>query len=191
MLTQKKISLLILSLLFVCLNLPVQANTNSQKADYIYNFIQYVEWSGGQSNDQVVIGVIGNTEVLAFLEQRASLNTVSKPVKVRSFSNVNELLSASTSLCHILFISEDQNITSPNLEELARKSILLVGEKPGFTQKGGLINFVENRTGALKFEINQSKMINYGFKVSPQLLRIAILAEPSSPSGGVANGSTP
>lgn len=188
MLTQKKISLLLLSFLLFCLSVPAQANTNSQKADYIYNFIQYVEWSSGQADNQVIIGVIGNTEVLSFLEQKASSNEISKPVKVRSFSNVNELLSSSSTMCHILFVSENQNITQPNLEELARKSILLVGEKSGFTQQGGLINFVETRTGTLKFEINQSKMINYGFKVSPQLLRIAILAEPNKE---VVNGSEP
>lgn len=188
MLTPKKISLLLLGLLLICMNLTIQANTNSQKADYIYNFLQYVEWSEVQANNEVTIGVIGSTEVLQYLEQKANSNDIARPIKVKSFSNVNDLLASGSTLCNILFISNDQNIPSDALEELARKSILLVGEKPGFTQQGGLINFVETKTGALKFEINQSKMINYGFKVNPQLLRIAILATPASPSG---NGSNP
>ncbi|MEZ4886818.1 MAG: YfiR family protein [Chitinophagales bacterium] len=189
MLTFKNISLLVSSLLLVCVSLLAQANANTQKADYIYNFIQYVEWSGVQGNSEVIIGVIGNTEVYSYLEQKANSNEITRPVKVRSFDNVNDLLASSSALCHILFISENQSILQANLEKLASKSILLVGEKVGFTQQGGLINFVETRTGALKFEINQSKMINYGFKVSPQLLRIAILPDTSSPN--VANGSKP
>ena len=189
MLTLKKISLL--SLLFTCLSLFAQASTDNQKADYIYNFIQYVEWSGGQDNNQVVIGVIGDTEVYSHLEQKVNSNNIDKPIQIRSFNNADALLSSNSALCHILFISKSQNISSSNLEALASKSILLVGEKSGFTQQGGLINFVETRTGGLKFEINQSKMINYGFKVSPQLLRIAILAGPSGAAGDVANGLKP
>lgn len=190
MLTFKKISLLLLSLLLVCSIQFAQANNDSQKADYIYNFIQYVEWSGIQSDNEVVIGVIGNTDVYSFLEQKTKSTDISKSVSVRSFNNIDDLLASSTTPCHILFISQNQDVSSPSLEELAQKSILLVGEKEGFAQNGGLINFIETKTGSLKFEINQSKMISYGFKVSPQLLRIAILAVPAT-TATAANGSKP
>ncbi|MFK7906122.1 MAG: YfiR family protein [Chitinophagales bacterium] len=190
MLTFKKISLLLLSLLLVCSIQFAQANNDSQKADYIYNFIQYVEWSGIQSDSEVVIGVIGSTDVYSFLEQKTNSTDISQSVSVRSFNNIDDLLASNATPCHILFISQNQDVSSPNLEELARKSILLVGEKEGFAQHGGLINFIETKTGSLKFEINQSKMISYGFKVSPQLLRIAILAVPTT-AASVANGSKP
>ncbi len=190
MLTLRKISLLLLSSLLLFASPFAKANTNSQKADYIYNFIQYVDWNETQDNNQVVIGVIGNTEVYSYLEQKTSSNELSKSVKVRSFENIDLLLSSSSALCHILFVSDSQNISSANLEKLAGKSILLVGEKSGFIQQGGLINFVETKSGTIKFEINQSNMINYGFKVSPQLLRIALLPTSVGAADGL-NGSNP
>jgi YfiR/HmsC-like len=69
-----------------------------------------------------------------------------------------------------------------NLEALQGQSVLTVGEDGGFTQFGGIINFVKE-DNRVRFEVNVSAAERAGLKISSRLLALARIVK-SLPQGG-------
>ncbi|MGB1204281.1 MAG: YfiR family protein [Chitinophagales bacterium] len=151
------------------------------KAAYIYNFIKYVEWAE-EPADTFYIGILGQSELTKLLSQVAAVRKAKgKTIVVHQYRRIKDFIrediaAPAINNCNILFISEaiTPYITNKKLEQLAAENILLIGEKEGFAKNGGLINFI-NLRNRLRFEINQSTLINCNFTISPKLLKLAIL----------------
>jgi hypothetical protein len=58
------------------------------------------------------------------------------------------------------------------------KSILSVGDQPGFALEGLLINLVLDDEGFVRFEINRDVARVSGLKISAKLMRLARLVGP-------------
>ena len=151
------------------------------KAAYIYNFIKYVEWAE-EPADTFYIGILGQSDLTKLLSQVAAVRKAKgKTIVVHQYRRIKDFIREDTGApainnCNILFISEGitSYITKQKLEQLASENILLIGEKEGFAENGGLINFI-NLRNRLRFEINQNALINCNFTISPKLLKLAIL----------------
>ena len=150
------------------------------KAVYIYKFTKYIEWSKKASKiDTFFIGVLGKSEIRPILNKVAQRKLIKgKPIMVHHYKRIEDFVSTTGAPnidCHILFVSKEVELkNTKGLQQLSKNNVLVIGEREGFAQKGGLINFVLRRNKQ-KFEINQSNMLNCDFKVSPKLLRLAIL----------------
>jgi hypothetical protein len=78
-----------------------------------------------------------------------------------------------TRLSHILFIDSAHDGESRRIiEGLGDASVLTVGEKKGFLEKGGTINFVL-QGDFVKFEVNHRAAIRIGLQISSRLLMLA------------------
>lgn len=141
------------------------------KAGYVYNFCLFVEWPEGTANpgEPFVIGVAGKQSLLPLIEkavEKKRINTrtvvvrkVGKPIEARSV--------------HALFLDfSDLEKAQPFLTETQRLPVLTIGDAPGFTGKGGMINFVidDNR---VRYEINIEAARAAGLDVRSKLLALA------------------
>jgi hypothetical protein len=150
---------------------------NNVKAAFLYSFGRYVEWPknafASQSSD-FIVGICGDDPIGPVLDLIAKTKMVQgRRITVLKMPTIEKLQP-----CQILFISNviplEQQFTV--IDKMKDKATLLVGETPGFCERGGCINFyVEG--GTVRFEINveairreklmlDAKLLNLGKKIS-------------------------
>ncbi len=180
-------------LLVLVLLVSVQGFTQAQKnynyplkAAYIYQFTKFIDWKSVEDTTQVfIIGVLGSKSgIYPYLLDISQRHTIKSKVVVISeivfADQLNEISKAKAAevvnYCDILFVPEKNAEYLGRLLEVADNNTLLIGESPNFAEDGGAINFVEydNR---LQFELNKNAILRNGFKVSNQLLKLAILID--------------
>ena len=90
----------------------------------------------------------------------------------------------------MLFICTDESgkteVPVEIIKALKGSGILLVGEVPGFLEKGGVINFVMENKKVL-FEINCTSAKRNKLKIRSQLLKLAKRIYKEEPSGDPKN----
>lgn len=144
------------------------------KAAFLYKFLLFAEWPEEPTDefrDTIRIGIIGKDSFgNAFEPVEGEIINGRKLIIKRFGKDVSAVM---LKKCHILFISSSiKKDVDKILELLNEYPIITVSEVKGFTQSGGMINFVikGNRVG---FEINTSAAESAGIKFRSKLLRVA------------------
>lgn len=141
------------------------------KSLFIYNFAKkYIEWPNQNLIDEFKIGILENDNLEKELKVVSDGKTIlDKKVlveKINSLSDISDL--------QILYVDDESNY---NIEDiLARikgmnKNILIVTE--GFDIENSMINFL-SVDRKLKFELNKQLLVSEGFKVAPDLEKLAV-----------------
>lgn len=140
------------------------------KAGFLFHFSRFVEWpteaypKDGSSLD---ICVAGSQALRAYKSALDGKPIRSLVLKARAV----ELAVDSGSSCHILFISADKD------DQLERfkpsRGLLVVTEKKGALNKGAIINFI-SQGRHVRFEIDLDAAKEAGFKMSSELLKLAV-----------------
>jgi hypothetical protein len=143
------------------------------KAAFIFNFARFIEWpskSFSTTTAPLVIGILGQNPFHNDLQKTIGAKTVDDHRLV-----ILELNSPSSATnCHIIFISSSEKPRlAPILQGLKGASVLTVGETDGFTENGGMINFVQEGT-KIRFQINNEAATRAGLKISSKLLNLAV-----------------
>ncbi|MBI3839855.1 MAG: YfiR family protein [Planctomycetia bacterium] len=158
---------------------PVINREYPLKALFLYNFGGYVEWPAAAfstSQDPFVIGVLGSAPVDETLKEiSASRKIGGRKIVVRRFSSVDGI-----ETCHILFIARDvapqQQLAAIN--RFQNYHVLIVGESPGFAERGGSVNFFVE-ANKIRFEINIDTAKQHQLKISAKLLSLAKIVQGS------------
>lgn len=160
--------LIILSFLFLS---SEQTGIPKAQAMFVYNFSRLIEWPASYKVGNFVIGVIGSStiynELVAFT---AGKKAGTQEISVVKFKDASEITN-----CHILFVSFGKTSEAGTiLSKVAGQSTLVIGEKSGFIEIGGAINFiiVEDK---LKFQLKSVNATKFGLKVSSSLENMAIM----------------
>lgn len=160
-------------LLFASVVLMAADQTGIPKAQamFVYNFSRLIEWPANYKVGNFVIGVLGNStiynELVAFT---AGKKAGTQDISVVKFKDVSEIAN-----CHILFVSFGKSGDLGSVSaKVSGQSTLIIGEKAGFIEQGGAINFiiVEDK---LKFQLKSANATRHGLKVSSSLENMAIL----------------
>jgi hypothetical protein len=143
------------------------------KAAFLFNFAMFVEWpqhAFAERTSPFVIGVLGENpfhDDLAKTLQNKKIDD--HPLQVREIH-----LPVEATNCHLLFISASEKKRLPEvLQSVKGSSVLTVSEIDGFTQEGGMINFVLQGT-KVRFQINKETASASGLRISSKLMNLAI-----------------
>ena len=173
MLTRLKFAIL-LGAVFT-LGLPGQIDEYQVKAFFLYNFARYVEWpteTFKAANDPIVICILGQNPFGGALELAVAGKLLgARPFVVRQISEIPP------GCCHILFVKSSERRRFRSMAaRLKGSAVLSVGETPGFTADGGVINFkLEN--GKVRFEIDVKAAGREHLRISSKLLSLAQIAK--------------
>ena len=142
------------------------------KAAYIFNFAKFVTWPSGtfaNADSPIVIGILGRDPFGAEIDQTVAGKAIeNRRLTVKRLTEEDSLRS-----CHILFIASSERRRVPQiLEKLSRANVLTVGETEGFTDEGGMIQFIQHENN-IRFEINLEAAEGAGLKISSKLLQVA------------------
>src|SRR5882672_6371423 len=148
------------------------------KAAFLYHFAQFVEWPAGtfaESNSPLVIAVLGENPFGEELERTIRGKLIdAHPCVIREIRSAAE---ARTN-CHLLFISSSEKSRLPEIiESLRGVSVLTVSETDGFTETGGMINFVPQGK-KIRFKINDDAAKSARLKIQAKLLSLGIDSAP-------------
>ena len=144
------------------------------KAAFLYSFGRYVEWPKDAFEEwsgAFVLGIYGEDPFGQVLDRIAQSKTIQgHRIIIQRMATIEELQP-----CHILFVShsvplEQQNMIIHKIRN-DDKSTLLVGEVPGFAERGGMINFYLEG-GTVRFEINVDAMRQEKFLIDAKLLNL-------------------
>ena len=150
------------------------------KAAFLFNFAKFTEWPSEaftNTNSPIVIGVLGTNRFTSSLELVSELEGTlrdktinNRPLQVREIQSLTEATN-----CHILFISTSEEKRLPQIFDTLRVApVLTVGDElGGFTEVGGMINFV-TVDKKIRFQISNDKAKNARLRISSKLLSLAL-----------------
>jgi len=170
---ERSASVLVLALVCVCrLEAQGPARTESEvKAAYLYSFGRFVQWPtrAEGAGARFTICVLGADPFGATLDATVAGTTVrGRNVVVRRLPAV-----AGATDCNVVFISaSEERHLEDILEHLRHSDALTVSDMTQFTERGGMIQFV-NMANRVRFEINLSPARQAGLILSSELLRVA------------------
>jgi len=173
----KRISIF-LFFIFISFQSFSQANVYVLKAVYLEKLSRFVTWpEESLMNDPdkpFVISVIGRTPLTDNLEQIYSIQKINnKKVTIKRISNLYEIENS-----HILVIAESEKKNLQNILSLTKNlPVLTISEAPNFAEKGVLINFFEENN-KLRFEINETAVLQSPLQMSFYLLNSAKIVKP-------------
>jgi hypothetical protein len=172
-------SLTVLTLI-ICSILPIPQLAGAQqspseyevKAAYLFNFGRFIEWS-----DKSMPAKEGAFEICVLGQDPfgATLDTTlaGTSLKGKSVAAKRILKSQDINSCRILFISSSEDGRLKEiLDTLQNSNVLTVSDIPGFSQRGGMIQFVVQGS-KVRFEINLGSAEEAGLSVSSELLKVA------------------
>ena len=163
------------------LGLRGQINEYQVKAFFLYNFARYVEWpaeSFKAANDPIVICILGQNPFGSALDQAVAGKVVEgRPFVIRRISDIPP-----GSNCHILFVNSSERKRFRSMAgSLKGSGVLTVGETPGFTADGGVIDF-RLEDGKVRFDIDVDAAGRENLHISSKLLSLAQIAKKSGDS---------
>jgi len=162
---------------------PSPATDYQVKATFLYNFARYAEWpatsfaDGTASFNICVLGEDPFGRALNDIVEGEAIN--GRKLVAKRLSRVNQALK-----CQILFVSSsEENRLEQILTALDGKSIMTVGDMPGFAERGGMINFRLEGT-KVRFDINPDAARRAALTLSAQLLKLARIVRGTAQRGG-------
>lgn len=167
-----KISKIIFGILVMTV-IPFMAKSQDYRIHsvFIYNFTKYIQWPSSDQNGDFVIGVLGNSPMVASLEKLAAERKIgTRSMVVKKFASVDQITK-----CHMLFIPEkSSNDLDAAIAKISGQSTLIMTERNGLGMKGSGINFI-TVDGKQKFELNKAATDKAQLKVSNELTSLAIV----------------
>jgi hypothetical protein len=152
------------------------------KATYLYNFARFVEWpttAAAAKSDSFPICVLGQDPFGPALDTIVAGETIGgKAVLVKRVLKPQEAVS-----CGVLYISSSEETRLREvLAGLDKAAVLTVSDIPRFSQRGGMIQFVQE-SNKIRFEVNLARAEGAGLTLSSELLKVAVLVRKNSQPG--------
>jgi hypothetical protein len=149
------------------------------KAALLYRCLELVQWPANAAASEpttLTVGILGKNPFGESLDCLRGKTIAGRKLVVRKLSRVTH-----ASRCHLLFISASETKrTSEILDSLAPFPVLTIGEIPGFTEQGGIINLLLEGKN-IRLEINQNAAEKAHLQIDPKLVKLAaLMAEPIS-----------
>lgn len=151
-----------------------RASEYAVKAAFIYDFSKFVTWPSKafQAPDSPVsICVLGDNPFGGTLARMVA----GKSIGGRGFKVLYPPGAPDAGQCQIVFISRSKHDQIGGiLESLRGRSVLTVGDTPGYAAQGVMINlYLED--DRVHFEINDQAALKAGIRISSKLLSLARL----------------
>jgi len=155
------------------------------KAGFIYNFAKFVEWPStafSQPDSPITIGVLGTDPFGSVLDRLVEDKKIGpRGFVVKRYKWGKDLKDLKE--CKILFVSASEKAHIDEIVQAVKGlPILMVGETPGFAERGGIIRFTleDNR---VRFEINVDAAHQADLNISSRLLTLAKIIPQAAASG--------
>jgi len=169
-------ALVVAGVLFGTLTLSAQKSKPKEfevKATYLYNFARFVGWpatAGAAKSDSFAICVLGQDPFGPVLDAVVAGETINgKAVSAKRVLKPQDAVG-----CRVLYISSSEDGRLKEiLAALDKAGVLTVSDIPQFSQRGGMIQFIQE-SNKIRFEVNLASAGAAGLTLSSELLKVAV-----------------
>src|SRR6267154_647572 len=152
------------------------------KAAYLYNFGRFIKWPTGVAagkGDSFPVCVLGRDPFGPILDSTLAGEALDgKPVVIRRIVKPQDGVD-----CRILFVSStEEHHLKEILAAIDQTGVLTVSDIPGFSRRGGIIQFVAEGD-RVRFEINLASAESAKLVMSSELLKVAAAVRRNARSG--------
>ena len=147
------------------------------KCAFLFHFARLTEWppAAVPAAQPFVVAVVGHDPFGPVLERVLGGQTVQgRPIVVRRAPTVEALPERP----HIAFVGADRAEAARILRHFHRQPVLTIGDREGFGEMGGVVNFFVTGEGRVRFEINVRQAESVGLRLSSQVLKLARIVGP-------------
>ncbi len=146
---------------------------NNEKADFVFELLDHVEWPAANNGSEIKICVLGKSPLLESLQKLAeSKSTSSRKIIVSQISLEDDITG-----CHILVIaSTELSDLAVALKKVKNQATLTVSDIKGYARYGVMVNITDQDSSEKKepvIEINKMSAREAGLKISEDLLKKA------------------
>lgn len=140
------------------------------KATFLFNFTKFVDWPAPPPGAEPFrVCVVAEPAFAASVDRIIAGETA----EGRPLQRVTPTAPDAARTCQILFLGRSEAAHADRWMAAIRNTpVLIVGESPGFCNRGGHINFVVEGNH-VRFDVNQDSASRAGLDISAQLLRVA------------------
>lgn len=144
------------------------------QAIFLYNFTRQLGWPDDYRSGDIIIKVLGDSDVVEELNNFAKNNPVNGQNVVSKATNTSSI-----GKCHILFIPASKTTQLASVvSSVKNQSTLIVTESAGQTSKGAGISFVNIKesdgSNILKYQYNVKNISSKNIKVSSNFMTLGI-----------------
>jgi hypothetical protein len=149
------------------------------KAALIFQFLhftQFPEQTEDRGGENIIIGVLGSSEMERALAPAVGREIAGRRIDVRPCRSVKDL----TQCCVVYVALGAMEDAEETLRDAQRAGVLTVGEDEDFLSRGGIIRFVRTPTEdrgrgayAINFEVNLRAAEHTGMQFRAKMLRVA------------------
>lgn len=139
------------------------------RVSYIYNFMKFVAWPPLAVTDSLNFCILGTNPFGRSVFSLQGKEILQSRVKVFTDVSLEQ-----TRYCHVVYVSmSEAPRLSSVLLRLSQRSILTVSDIEGFTDKGGIIQFLTSPQGEISFRVNNLRAEEAGLRISSKLLSLS------------------
>jgi hypothetical protein len=142
------------------------------KASYIYNFLQFVQFSPDSVAGELKVCILGKNKFGSVLN---ALEGASMPeAKLRILAIADYVEASELTPCRVLYVvGNDPEFSRKILKDIDPTKVLTIGESAEFIDLGGYIElFIED--DSIRFRLNKKLVGKTQFKVAAQLLSLGV-----------------
>ncbi len=156
-------------------NSGIKDTRSIYKALFIYNFATLVDWPSEYRKGDFLIGVYGNgNSVHSELTKKYAGKAIgSQEIVVKKYESISEI----KDVPHILYLTEEKSSSISSVSsKYSGKSSLLITEKPGYLNRGSVINFVidAERNNKQSYEISKPNAKKHKLVIASKLTSLAV-----------------
>lgn len=162
----------------LCSALHAQQNTDNSeaqmrvRAQFVYNFANFVEWPKDAFSDStapIKICLFGEVDFAPYLNAFADTLIGNRPLKIQRAKEIEDIRAG----CHILYVGQDERVKLPTFwQQIHYIYVLSIGDRQGFADKGGIINILRAQD-KMQFEVNIENALANGLFLDSDLLALA------------------
>jgi hypothetical protein len=134
--------------------------------------MKYIEWPENKTQGDFVLGILGDSPVVAELEKLAATKKArGRTIVIKKFTSIEQVTD-----CHLLYVTSSKSSLIKPLRELCKnKAMLIVGEREGLARKGAALSFVTLEDDVLKFDINKAEIEQHSLKIPGNLILLGLV----------------
>lgn len=138
------------------------------KAALVFNFMKFTEWPAEQGSAPLVL-CLSNAD----RRTEAAFGQVNGRMIDSRAIVVRPAQGADVGACNLLYMQDSTARDMLDRIAASHPKVLTVGDQEDFTEAGGAIGLVE-QNGRVQFKVNLDMLRKGNYKVSSQLLKLAI-----------------
>lgn len=149
-----------------------QAIEKAVKAQFVYNFINFVVWPNdafASPQARLRLCTLGAVNFAEQLKVYEGAKVLGRQLEVQIAGQIDEIKQG----CHTLFVGDDERVRLPELwGQINYMYVLSVGDREHFSERGGIITIVRT-ADRVHFDVNIQTAIENGLFVDSDLLSLA------------------